>query len=118
MVGSGSGKRRNSRRNRGMNVPLSGCGGGASVAISPQPLGKSVSWDGDSRSDLQLGYQLYLFAGIGKKPLVAKGSAVTARKDERRSREVHSPTPQPHALYTFQEREPFLERVRQFFSED
>ena len=41
--------------------------------------------------------------------LVAKGSAVTARKDERRSREVHSPTPQPHSLYTFQECEPFLE---------
>jgi hypothetical protein len=35
--------------------------------------------------------------------------AALQRKDERRSREVHSPTPQPHALYTFQECEPFLE---------
>ena len=32
--------------------------------------------------------------------LVAKASAVTARKDQRRSREVHSPSPQPHALHT------------------
>src|SRR4029077_7576783 len=49
--------------------------------------------------------------------LVAKGSAVTARKDERRSREIHSPTPKPHALYTFQECEPLHEGVRQFFCE-
>ena len=40
MVGSGSGKRRNSLRKRGMNSPLSGCSAGASVAIS---------WQGDSR---------------------------------------------------------------------
>ena len=53
----------------------------------------------------------------GVECLVAKGSAVPARKDERRSREVYSPTPQPHALDTFQESEPFLERIRQFFCE-
>jgi hypothetical protein len=41
--------------------------------VERQPLGKSVSSDGDSRSDLQLGYQLYLFAGIGKKPQNQEG---------------------------------------------
>ena len=40
--------------------------------------------------------------------LVAKGRAVPARKDERRSREVDSPSPQPHALDAFQESEPLL----------
>ena len=40
--------------------------------------------------------------------LVAKGRAVPARKDERRSREVYSPSPQPHALDAFQESEPSL----------
>jgi hypothetical protein len=30
------------------------------------------------------------------------------------SREVDSPAPKPHALRTFQESEPFLERDRQF----
>ena len=46
--------------------------------------------------------------------LVAKGRAVPARKDERGSREVNSPTPpQPHALHTFQKREPLLEQVAQ-----
>jgi hypothetical protein len=50
--------------------------------------------------------------GVGS--LGAKGSAVTAGKNERRSREVYSPTPKPHALDTFQECEPFLERIRQF----
>jgi hypothetical protein len=49
--------------------------------------------------------------------LVAKGRAVPARKDERRSREVDSPSPQPHPLHTFQESEPLLERVRQFLCE-
>ena len=53
----------------------------------------------------------------GVERLVAKGSAVTARKDERGSREVHSPSPKPHALHTFQKCEPFLERGRQFFCE-
>jgi hypothetical protein len=39
--------------------------------------------------------------------LVAKGRAVPARKDKRRSREVDSPTlPQPHAFDAFQESEP------------
>jgi len=39
--------------------------------------------------------------------LVAKLRAVPARKDERRSREVDSPTlPQPHAFDAFQESEP------------
>ena len=39
--------------------------------------------------------------------LVAKRRAVPARKDERRSREVDSPTPpQPHAFDAFQESEP------------
>lgn len=39
--------------------------------------------------------------------LVAKGRAVPARKDERRFREVNSPTPpQPHAFDAFQESEP------------
>jgi hypothetical protein len=33
--------------------------------------------------------------------LVAKGRAVPARKDKRRSREVDSPSPQPHALDAF-----------------
>ena len=33
------------------------------------------------------------------------------------SREVHSPSPQPHALHTFEKCEPLLERVRQFFCE-
>ena len=41
--------------------------------------------------------------------LVAKGRAVPARKDERGSREVDSPSPQPHSLYTFQKSEPLLE---------
>ena len=50
----------------------------------------------------------------GVERLIAKGRAVPARKDERRSREVDSPTPKPHALDTFQESEPFLERIRQF----
>jgi hypothetical protein len=50
----------------------------------------------------------------GVKCLVAKGSAVPTGKDERRSREVHSPAPKPHALHTFQESEPFLEQGRQF----
>jgi hypothetical protein len=36
------------------------------------------------------------------KGLVAKGRAVPARKDERRSREVDSPSPQPHAFDAFQ----------------
>ena len=49
--------------------------------------------------------------------LVAKGRAVPARKDERRSREVYSPSPQPHALDAFQEGEPLLERIRQFSGE-
>ena len=43
----------------------------------------------------------------GVESLGAKGSAVTAGKNERRSREVYSPTPKPHALDTFQECEPF-----------
>jgi hypothetical protein len=39
--------------------------------------------------------------------LVAKGRAVPAGKDERRSREVDSPTlPQSHAFDAFQESEP------------
>jgi hypothetical protein len=42
--------------------------------------------------------------------LVPKGRAVPARKDERRSREVDSPTlPQPHAFDAFQESEPLLD---------
>ena len=49
--------------------------------------------------------------------LVAKGRAVSAGKDERRSRKVDSPTPQPHPLHTFQESEPLLERIRQFCCE-
>jgi hypothetical protein len=49
--------------------------------------------------------------------LVAKGRAVPAGKDERRSREVDSPSPQPHPLHTFQESEPLLERIRQFCCE-
>ena len=50
--------------------------------------------------------------------LVAKGRAVPARKDERGSREVDSPSPpQPNAFDAFQEGEPLLERVRQFFCE-
>jgi len=48
------------------------------------------------------------------KACVLKGSAVTAGKNERRSGEVYSPTPKPHALETFQECEPLLERIRQF----
>jgi hypothetical protein len=38
--------------------------------------------------------------------LVAKVRAVLAGKDEGRSREVDSPSPQPHPLHTFQESEP------------
>ena len=49
--------------------------------------------------------------------LVAKWRAIPARKDERRSREVYSPSPQPHALDAFKESEPFLERIRQFSGE-
>ena len=37
----------------------------------------------------------------GVECLVAEGSAVAAREDWWRSREVYSPTPQPHALHTF-----------------
>ena len=44
--------------------------------------------------------------------LIAKGRAVPARENERRSREVDSSALQPHALDTFQKGEPFLERVR------
>jgi hypothetical protein len=44
----------------------------------------------------------------------SKWSAIPAGKDERRSREVDSPTPKPHVPHTFQESEPFLERSRQF----
>ena len=40
------------------------------------------------------------------KGLVAKGRAIPARKDERGSREVDSPSPQPHAFDAFQEGEP------------
>jgi hypothetical protein len=49
--------------------------------------------------------------------LVAKGRAVSARKDERRSRKVNSPSPQPHPLDAFQESEPLLERIRQLCCE-
>jgi hypothetical protein len=38
--------------------------------------------------------------------LVAKGRTIAAREDEWRSREVHSPTTQPHSLDAFQESEP------------
>ena len=40
------------------------------------------------------------------KALLLKGRAVPARKDEHRSREVDSPSPQPHAFDAFQEGEP------------
>jgi hypothetical protein len=49
--------------------------------------------------------------------LVAKGRAVSARKDERRTRKVDSPSPQPYPLDAFQEGEPLLERIRQFCCE-
>ena len=45
---------------------------------------------------------------------LTKGRAVPAGKNERRSREVDSPSPQPHPLHTFQKSEPLLERIRQF----
>ena len=43
--------------------------------------------------------------------LVAKGRAIPARKDQRRSREVDSPRPQPYALDAFQESELLLEQA-------
>ena len=51
------------------------------------------------------------------KGLVAKGSAVPTRKDERGSREIDSSGPQPHALDAFQEGEPSFKRIRQFWGE-
>jgi hypothetical protein len=42
----------------------------------------------------------------GVECLVAEGSAISDGKEERRSREVYSPTPKPHAPDTFQECEP------------
>jgi hypothetical protein len=81
------------------------------LIISETSLQPPLVFDGDAA--LQEQFDRHPSALAGKldprvECLVAKWGAVPTRKDERRSREVHSPAPKPHALDTFQESEPFL----------